>query len=297
MAEYVPPPPAKARYWIEITVEGKRAIILEVEAQDWGRADVYEAVLKPQIDEWAAYPGRDRVERAAVKRAVEHFCKQWIETPPEGAPAKHVEATYETDVWGGRAYGNIPDSEIPSCFPTPGKGHPDYEKIVEIESQLWPIPESVGTINSEQGYTEGKEGEQCLWGRPELIAALWRWQREILYFPGTKPAPIAINSAYRRLGTPCPGGPYGDPDGSIDRYDKTGPGHWTGYAIDVSRLITARRFGLKGEYKKEAVAMAGETSGLVRLAYRWVWSDILQERKRELELHHFRVKDEYIFPE
>jgi hypothetical protein len=250
--------PYTAWYSIDVTVDGKHAITLEVGPADWGRKDLYEAVLKPQIEEWGAYPGRDKIERAAVKKAVKHLCEQWTLTPPKGAPERPVEATYETNVWGPRTYGELPLSEVPATW----KNQPlstavnkdpqiEAEVVSSVEELLWPIPDSVATINTTDPWVVPEN--ECLWGRAELIAALWRFQRELETRSAGKPYygnledknKIAINSAYRRSGVTA----KGDPKGARDR-GKDAAGHWTGYTVDLGRGETSKRFGIAGNLEE-----------------------------------------------
>ncbi|HUV85682.1 MAG TPA: hypothetical protein VMX79_01055 [bacterium] len=88
---------------------------------------------------------------------------------------------------------------------------------------------------------------------------------------------IAINSAYRRLGTTAARDTkYEDLNGKIDAGDIYG--HWTGYCVDASPSITAERFGLVSNGRSIS-EQAVDAAIAVGLTQPHLWKG---------EKHHFR---------
>jgi hypothetical protein len=203
---------------------------------------------------------------------LERLARRWQFPPEDEKPAADLPLKY-TDPATGLT--GLPDSEIPKNedWPQTVDITRKPEMVAGIEKQLWPIPEAIATINTKHGYTKDTE---CLWARPELIAGLARWRQKMAEISGNE-GTIAINSAYRRLGTTAARGTkYVDYEGDTDALDPYG--HWTGYCVDASPLITAKHFGLVGDdhFISEQAIEAAISVGLIQPH---LWKG---------EIHHFR---------
>lgn len=293
-------------YNIRIYIGNDLVAAFKISQEEWESGDVSEAINKH-----IGYAPCDEEEKI-IKDAIDDFVDSFSPTGDgltEETKETGIRPIYRTSNYG--AYGVVPVEDIPSSFPKPTKGD-DYKTVTDVESQLWPMPAAVATINE----LESKEGDECLWARPELNAGLSRMQSELLHMSGysslaemaadervVKAAngeenvgKIAINSAYRRLNTSVDKGQFPDPDGVYDKGDSTGPGHWTGYTVDLGRVRTARRFGFKGSnaHLQDIVKTAANNAGLVDKAWRWGTDEKTGEPVPVGEPHHFRPADEYM---
>ncbi len=293
-------------YNIRIYIGNDLVAAFKITQEEWESGDVSEVINKH-----IGYTPCDEEEKI-IKDAIDDFTDSFSPTGDgltEETKKTGIRPIYRTSNYG--AYGVVPVEDIPSSFQEPTTGE-DYDIVADVESRLWPIPAAAATIN-EVGY---KEEDECLWARPELIAGLGRMQSELLHMSGyssiaalvadervVKAAngdenvgKIAINSAYRRLNTPVLGGEFPDEKGIIDKDDSTGPGHWTGYTVDLGRVRTARRFGFKGSQGQlwDIVKTAANNAGLVDKAWRWGTDKKTGEPIDIGEPHHFRPADEYM---
>jgi len=260
-----------------IYLDGRERFRIIITQEDWRTVDIYDNVFKPEIDNLRALAASardvgDRFEYDVLAKVLERFARRW-QYPPEdekpvpAAPVKYVDPA--TGLTG------LPDSEIPknADWPQTVNIARKPEVVARIEKQLWPIPEAIAAINTKHGY---RKEDECLWARAELIAGLARWRAKMAEISGNE-GTIAINSAYRRLGTTAARDTkYEDGDGYIDEGDNYG--HWTGYCVDASPLITGKRFGLFGDdyFISEQAIEAAISVGLTQPH---LWKG---------EIHHFR---------
>jgi hypothetical protein len=239
--------------------------------------DIYDALFKPEIEYLRSLASSakelgDKLEYKILADTLERLAKRWQFPPEDEKPAADLPLKYADAATG---LTGLPDSEIPENADWPRTVNVTRrpEIVAGIEKQLWPIPEVIGIINTEHGY---RKKDECLWARPELIAGLARWRRKMAEISGNG-GTIAINSAYRRLGTTAARGTkYVDYYGNIDASDPYG--HWTGYCVDASPLITGKRFSLIGDNHLISEQVI-EAAKLVGLTQPHLWKG---------EIHHFR---------
>lgn len=114
--------------------------------------------------------------------------------------------------------------------------------VTAVERNLIKLPES--RVMKSEHYKEG----WCMWARPALREEIVAWHENLVTIWQTNggsgaPGKIAINSAYRRLGTTCADDLYGKRDAGDEK------GHWNGLAIDISAKLTADSFTVPSRKK------------------------------------------------
>jgi hypothetical protein len=109
--------------------------------------------------------------------------------------------------------------------------------VVNVEKNLVQLSTSI-VVKSKQ-YSDG----WCMWARPGLKTAVEKWHANMVTLCEEKggngsEGRIAVNSAYRRLGTTCGKDKYGKIDAIIEK------GHWNGLAVDIAGSQTYTSFKL-----------------------------------------------------